>query len=77
MLKIKNRGYPADNFYFSNLYNLIYFINVLKSQRKCSTSFKDEQVSFFIVLKFHFFFFGGGLEGLGTGVFGGGSEFLF
>ena len=44
--------------YFNNLYNLIYFTNKLKSLRKCSISFKDEQVSFLKDLKLNFFFWG-------------------
>ena len=48
--------------------NLTYLTNVLKSQRKCSTSFKDVQVSFLKDLKLNFFFFGVlGLHDLGGG----------
>lgn len=47
-------------YFFSKQYNLKYFTKELKSQRKCSTSFKDLQVSFFKHLKSSFFFGGGG-----------------
>lgn len=69
MWKIDRKKSSFSGFYFFNkLYNLIYLTNVLKSQRKCSTSFKDLQVSFLKHLKSNFFFCGG----LGLHFFGGG-----
>ena len=51
-------------YFFNKQYNLTYFTKELKSQRKCSISFKDLQVSFFKHLKSNFFFGGdGGLSG--------------
>ena len=56
----------------------MYLKNVLKSQRKCSTSFKDLQVSFLKQVKLNFcFFLGEGLGGQGGGGTGWGGELLF
>ena len=46
-------------FYFNKLINFIYFKVVQKLFKKHSTSFNDEQVLFFKVLKSNFFFGGG------------------
>ena len=66
MLKIKNKKSRFRvwiYFLFNKLYNFIYFKKELKSHKKCSTSFKEEQALFFKHIKSNFFFLGGGTDG--------------